>query len=207
MSPAPAVAIVGAGEIGSGWAALFALYGFEVRIVDPDPRAVERAHDALACARTLRTGAKSGRIVRAANPAAAVRGVLWVQESVPEGLVLKRTVLAQLDGVLPPDAIVASSTSTLGATVLGEGRSFASRLAGRTSALSGVRGAGGRAVRRTGDIGSGDDTRCRDSASRGSRADHCAAGASRARGEQVDGGAAAGGARSRGAGCDHRSRP
>jgi carnitine 3-dehydrogenase len=128
MSPATAVAIVGAGEIGSGWAALFASYGAEVRIVDPDPRAVERSHDALACARTLRTGAKSGRIVRAANVAAALRGVLWVQESVPEGLVLKRSVLAQLEGALPPDAIVASSTSTLGATVLGDGRSFASRL-------------------------------------------------------------------------------
>jgi carnitine 3-dehydrogenase len=57
-----------------------------------------------------------------------VRGAVWVQESVPEGLVLKRAVLASLEGVLAPDAIVASSTSTLGATVLAEGRSFASRL-------------------------------------------------------------------------------
>jgi carnitine 3-dehydrogenase len=128
MSPAAPVAILGAGEIGSGWAALFASYGAEVRIVDPDPRALDRANDALACARTLRKGAESGRILRSPNAADAVRDAVWVQESVPEGLVLKRTVLAQLEGVLPPDAIVASSTSTLGATVLGEGRSFASRL-------------------------------------------------------------------------------
>lgn len=51
-----------------------------------------------------------------------------MQESVPDGLVLKRTVLASLEGALAPHAIVASSTSTLGATALGEGRSFANRL-------------------------------------------------------------------------------
>ncbi|MEP7066482.1 MAG: 3-hydroxyacyl-CoA dehydrogenase NAD-binding domain-containing protein [Gemmatimonadota bacterium] len=128
MSPAAPVAILGAGEIGSGWAALFASYGAEVRIVDPDPRALQRAHAALACARALRGGAESGHIRRAINVTDAVRGAIWVQESVPEGLVLKRTVLAQLEGVLAPGAIVASSTSTLGATVLGEGLTFASRL-------------------------------------------------------------------------------
>jgi carnitine 3-dehydrogenase len=127
MSKSPPVAIIGAGEIGSGWAALFASYGAEVRIVDPDPRALDRSRDALACARTLRTGAENGRILRAANVADAVRGVVWVQESVPEGLALKRSVLVSLEGVLPPKAIVASSTSTLGASVLGEGHSFASR--------------------------------------------------------------------------------
>jgi carnitine 3-dehydrogenase len=95
--------------------------------VDPDPRALTRARDALECARTLRKTAESGRIVRAPSAADAVSGAVWVQESVPEVLEVKRTVLAQLDGALPPDAIVASSTSTLGATVLGEGRSFASR--------------------------------------------------------------------------------
>jgi carnitine 3-dehydrogenase len=128
VSPAAPVAIIGAGEIGSGWAALFASYGAEVRLVDPDVRALDRARDALSCARTLRVGAESGRILRSANAADAVRGAVWVQESVPEGLVLKRTVLASIESTLAPDAIVASSTSTLGATALGEGRSFAGRL-------------------------------------------------------------------------------
>jgi len=128
VSPAAPVAIIGAGEIGSGWAALFASYGAEVRLVDPDPRALDRARDALACARTLREGAQSGRILRSASAADAVRGAVWVQESVPERLVLKRTVLASIESALPPDAIVASSTSALGATALGEGRSFAGRL-------------------------------------------------------------------------------
>src|SRR5665647_932208 len=90
--------------------------------------AYRRSGSARARERTLRKGAESGRILRSANAADAVRGAVWVQESVPEGLVLKRTVLASLEGVLSKDAIVASSTSTLGATVLGEGRSFASRL-------------------------------------------------------------------------------
>jgi len=127
MIPAAAVAVLGAGEIGSGWAALFASYGAEVRVVDPDPQAVERAQDALACARTLRRITASGRILRASNVAEAVRGAIWVQESVPETLALKRTVLAQLEGALLQDAIVASSTSTLRATALGNGWSFASR--------------------------------------------------------------------------------
>jgi 3-hydroxyacyl-CoA dehydrogenase len=57
-----------------------------------------------------------------------VRGAEWVQESLPEILSVKRTVLESLDGALGAEAIVASSTSTLTASSLSEGRPYADRM-------------------------------------------------------------------------------
>lgn len=122
------VALLGAGEIGRGWAALFAAFGAEVRIVDPDSRTLEHAHRSLAIARELGIGAaEPGRIVPA-GAADAVRDAEWVQESLPEDLDAKRAALAGLAGALPPGAIVASSTSTLTASAIAAGLPFAGRV-------------------------------------------------------------------------------
>jgi 3-hydroxyacyl-CoA dehydrogenase len=122
------VAVLGAGEIGSGWAALFAAFGAEVALVDPAARSVERAHRSLAIARELGIGTgDAGRIV-AAGAAAAVRDAEWVQESLPEDLDVKRAALAELADDLPPRAIVASSTSTLTAGDIAHGLPFADRV-------------------------------------------------------------------------------
>ncbi len=54
-----------------------------------------------------------GRITYAASAEAAVEGVDFVQESLPEREDLKRKVLASIDRVARPDVIIASSTSGL----------------------------------------------------------------------------------------------
>ena len=46
-------AIVGGGVIGGGWAARFALMGWDARIFDPDPEAERRIREVLANARAL----------------------------------------------------------------------------------------------------------------------------------------------------------
>ena len=43
----PAVAVLGAGTIGAGWAAFFALSGLEVRVADPAPQAKAQVQAAL----------------------------------------------------------------------------------------------------------------------------------------------------------------
>lgn len=122
------VALLGAGQIGRGWAALFAAFGAEVRIVDPDSRTLEHAHRSLAIARELGIGAAEPGHILPAGAAAAVRDAEWVQESLPEDLQAKRAALAQLGEALPPDAIVASSTSTLTASAIASGLPFAERV-------------------------------------------------------------------------------
>jgi len=125
------VAILGAGNIGSGWAALFAAHGASVTIFDPDPAALTRARHALAIARTLPVhppAPREGELVAAAALGEAVRGAEWVQESIPDVLALKRNLLETLADVLPPKALVASSTSTLTPSALADGLPFEKRL-------------------------------------------------------------------------------
>jgi carnitine 3-dehydrogenase len=123
------VAVLGAGVIGSGWAALFASRGAVARIVDPDPAALTRAQEALACALQLAPehGAPAG-IERVDTVHEALRDATWVQESLPESLSLKRRVLAGLADHLASDTVVASSTSTFTPSELSVGLPFASRV-------------------------------------------------------------------------------
>lgn len=129
---APArVAVLGAGSIGSGWAALFAAHGAAVTIFDPDPDAPARARRALEIARSLPitpAAARVGTLDVASELRDAVRGAEWVQESIPDQLPLKRALLRALGRVLPPRTLVASSTSTLTPSALAKGLPFASRL-------------------------------------------------------------------------------
>lgn len=123
-----AVAIIGAGQIGSGWAALFAAHGFEVRVLDPDADAAARVGDVLDRARALGVQAAAERLRFVDDVRDAVTGAAWVQESVPEDLALKTGVLRSLADHLHDDAVVASSTSSCTATELGSTVPYAERL-------------------------------------------------------------------------------
>lgn len=111
------VAIVGAGVIGSGWAAHFLRMGFDVTAWDPAPGAAERLTALVAAAWPalerlgLRDGASPGRLAFAASLAEAVAGAGFVQESAPEVLESKVALLAELDAVTPCDVVIGSSTS------------------------------------------------------------------------------------------------
>lgn len=125
------VAILGAGVIGLGWAAHFAAHGWAVRLYDPDPARREAAPAAVtekaALLASLRGGEASGVVASGAvvsahaDLAEAVAGVDFVQENTPERADLKKEVFAALDGLLPPQVVVASSTSGLPISPLQEG--------------------------------------------------------------------------------------
>ncbi|HEU4641537.1 MAG TPA: 3-hydroxyacyl-CoA dehydrogenase NAD-binding domain-containing protein [Gemmatimonadaceae bacterium] len=130
------VAVLGAGEIGSGWAALFAAHGARVRIVDPDPAALPRARAALDIALDVRhapvpdaaRAAAHAAIERAPTAAAGADGADWIQESLPEVLARKREVLVSLAGHVRDDAVVASSTSAVRADDIADELPFADRV-------------------------------------------------------------------------------
>lgn len=116
-------ALVGAGVIGSGWAARFLGAGLDVAAWDPAPNAESRARAAIDAAwpamsrRGLAPSASPSRLTFHAKLADCVANADFVQESAPERETLKQDLLAGIDAA-NPTAIVASSTSGLLPTLL-----------------------------------------------------------------------------------------
>ncbi|MFK8030919.1 MAG: carnitine 3-dehydrogenase [Gammaproteobacteria bacterium] len=121
------VAIIGGGVIGGGWAARFLLNGWDVRVYDPASQAKRKVAEVIDNARLSLPAVydvpfgPEGKLIFAPTMEKAVEGVAWVQESVPEVLDLKHTVLRDIQKTAPADAIVASSTSGFTPTQLREG--------------------------------------------------------------------------------------
>ncbi|GAC1345503.1 MAG: 3-hydroxyacyl-CoA dehydrogenase NAD-binding domain-containing protein [Acetobacteraceae bacterium] len=113
------VAVLGTGTIGASWAAYFLARGLTVSASDPAPNAeaalrrfVDNAWPALE-ALGLSPGADPTRLRFDADPAAAVEGAGFVQESAPERIEVKAALFERIGAVLPQDALIASSSSTL----------------------------------------------------------------------------------------------
>jgi carnitine 3-dehydrogenase len=114
------VACVGAGVIGGGWVAYFLARGYRVVAWDPaedaEPRLrhlVEAAWPALTDL-GLAEGATIANLTVEPDLAAACGQADFVQESAPEDLDLKRTLLADIDAVTPDHVVISSSTSGYG---------------------------------------------------------------------------------------------
>src|SRR6201987_2734338 len=112
-------AIIGTGVIGASWAALFLAKGLDVVATDIAPNAeaalrkfVEAAWPALNMF-GLTPGATQTRLEFTPDLATAVKGVDLVQENGPERIEFKKKLYGQLDELLPPNVIIASSSSGL----------------------------------------------------------------------------------------------
>jgi 3-hydroxyacyl-CoA dehydrogenase len=131
------IAVIGAGLIGQAWAIVFARGGCDVQLWDGDPQAVVQALPLIAQqvrqleARELLPDAASvvQRIHAAGSLDEALEGVDYVQENLPERRELKQDIFARLDALAPPAAILASSTSSIPASV------FTGDLTGRQRCL------------------------------------------------------------------------
>ena len=113
------IAIIGTGVIGASWTALYLAKGLQVVATDIAPNAeaalrkfVENAWPALKRL-GLSPGASQSNLKFTAAIAQAVGGVDLVQENGPERIDFKRKLYGQLDELLPPDVIIASSSSGL----------------------------------------------------------------------------------------------
>jgi 3-hydroxyacyl-CoA dehydrogenase len=115
--PIRRVAIIGTGVIGASWAAQYLAKGLEVVATDIAPDAetalrkfVKAAWPALERL-GLSPGASQSNLRFTADLAEALTGADLVQENGPERLDFKQKLYKQLDELLPPDVIIASSSS------------------------------------------------------------------------------------------------
>src|SRR5271169_1631969 len=117
--PIRRVTIIGTGVIGASWAALYLAKGLEVVATDIAPNAeaaLKRFVDAAwpALKRLgLAPGASQSKLAFTPKIEAAVSGTDLVQENGPERLDFKQKLYGQLDGLLPAEVIIASSSSGL----------------------------------------------------------------------------------------------
>ena len=109
--------IVGGGVIGAGWASRFLLMGWNVNIFDRDPDVERKVDEILANARRSLPGLyevelpPEGELTFYNSLELAVKGAIWIQESIPERLELKHDVYKEILKFSDEDAIICSSTS------------------------------------------------------------------------------------------------
>lgn len=117
--PVSNAACVGGGVIGAGWAARLLWNGVNVRVFDPDAQTEQRLGAVLANAEralaklTLAPRPAKGDLTFTSNLAEAVEGAELVQESAPERLELKISLLAEIEDHAPAEALICSSSSGL----------------------------------------------------------------------------------------------
>jgi 3-hydroxybutyryl-CoA dehydrogenase len=116
------IGVLGAGTMGTGIAQIAALGGLETVLYDADPEALEDGMIRLG--EDFAKGESRGRwneaeseeameLVLYPEEFADLAGCELVIEAVPERLELKRKVFTQLAGLLEPEAVLATNTSSL----------------------------------------------------------------------------------------------
>jgi 3-hydroxybutyryl-CoA dehydrogenase len=121
------VAVLGAGTMGNGIAHVFARAGYKVILRDVERRFLERALETIG--KNLDREIKKGKLaetekpgvlgrVQAVTEMSAIAAADFVVEAVPEKIEIKRAVLGEADGILRPEVIIASNTSSISMTTL-----------------------------------------------------------------------------------------
>ncbi len=118
--------IVGAGVIGSGWAARALAHGLDVVAWDPGSDAEAKTRATIANAwpalerSGLAPGASQDRLRFVETLAEIAQASDFIQENAPEREELKQGLFAEIDAGARPDVVIASSTSGLLPTRLQE---------------------------------------------------------------------------------------
>ncbi len=121
------IGVIGAGQMGNGIAHVAAQCGLRVTMVDMKPEALEKALATIAknMDRQVQKGSLSAEDkTKAENRIATstsmndLAGCDLVVEAATENEEVKKKIFAQLDGILQPEGIIASNTSSISITRL-----------------------------------------------------------------------------------------
>ncbi|MBB2486704.1 3-hydroxyacyl-CoA dehydrogenase [Mitsuaria sp. WAJ17] len=133
------VGVIGAGVMGAGIAQVAAQAGHPVRLMDVREGAAAAAHAQIA--KALEGLVVKGRMdatereavlarIHPVSAMADLAGAALVVEVIIEKLEPKQALLRELDALLPPDALIASNTSSISITALANGLQRPGRLVG-----------------------------------------------------------------------------
>jgi 3-hydroxybutyryl-CoA dehydrogenase len=122
------IGVVGAGTMGNGIAQVFAQSGFEVKLCDTVPAAIERAKSTIE--KSLGKFVEKGTLSAEERDAALGRlkafatlenlsDVDYVVEAIAENLEAKTDIFKRLDSITRPEVILSSNTSSISITTLG----------------------------------------------------------------------------------------
>jgi 3-hydroxybutyryl-CoA dehydrogenase len=128
MSDIATVGVLGAGTMGNGIAHVFARSGLNVRLCEVEQRFLDRGLETIR--KNLGREVAKAKLSQQEMDAslARIQGTLdrgalaecdFVIEAATEKFEIKRQIFAELDGLLPTDAILASNTSSISITRLG----------------------------------------------------------------------------------------
>lgn len=130
------ILVVGAGLMGAGIAQVAAQAGHEVALFDARPGAAEAAKsklsamlDGLVTKGRLTADAAQAALARI-TPVEALAPADLVIEAIVENLDVKRALFAELEALLPPEAVIATNTSSISVTALARGMQKPERLVG-----------------------------------------------------------------------------
>ncbi|HEU0256551.1 MAG TPA: 3-hydroxyacyl-CoA dehydrogenase NAD-binding domain-containing protein [Microbacteriaceae bacterium] len=134
MSLPTTATVVGSGTMGPGIAATLKHAGVAVRVYDISREALARAEKSFGMAEKvldgLGAGVAGGTIAFLDDLAAALDGTEYVIEAVPEKHDLKASVIAQIEGLVGDDVIIASNTSGIPISSLSPAMKHPGRLIG-----------------------------------------------------------------------------
>src|SRR5271167_2261196 len=104
--------------MGNGIAHVFARAGYRVILRDVERRFLERGMETIG--KNLDREIKKGKMAEGekATDMGAIEAADFVVEAVPEKMEIKRAVLGEADGILRPEVIIASNTSSIAMTTL-----------------------------------------------------------------------------------------
>jgi 3-hydroxybutyryl-CoA dehydrogenase len=121
------VGVLGAGTMGAGIAQVAAQAGYDTLVYDVSQEFIDRGLDRIK--QFLKGGRERGKITAEQESGALGRlsaslkledfaGCGLIVEAVPEKLELKREVFQKLDAITPPDALLATNTSSFSVTAI-----------------------------------------------------------------------------------------
>jgi len=134
------IAVLGAGTMGHGIAHAAIAAGYDTRLFDVSPDALEKARAAIDT--IVRNGVGLGkttaadgeamlrRLQTAGDLGAALEGADFVIEAAPERIDLKLALLADVDRLAPAHTVIATNTSALSISELAGSTRNPSRVAG-----------------------------------------------------------------------------
>ncbi|MEM3769965.1 MAG: 3-hydroxyacyl-CoA dehydrogenase [Candidatus Bathyarchaeia archaeon] len=133
-------AVIGSGAMGHGITQLLAMSAIEVAMVDVSDELLQKGLEKIKWSlgkfvekkrvRQEDADAALSRIKTTTSYEEAAKDIDLAIEAVPENMELKKQVFAKLDSVAPPHAILASNTSTLSITVMGDATKRPEKVAG-----------------------------------------------------------------------------